>query len=73
MGYSIGKYKVRVRTVVVGEVTCTSGGYDEPQRRSRAVHAALKKSRQVQIRNARRPLAGGECEVITIEPVGTAE
>lgn len=69
MGYLTVKYRVRVRTVVIGEIVVSGYGYNEEARVKRAVELAQFKSRHVQLRNARRPLIGGDFEVLTVEPV----
>jgi len=69
MTWATRKYRVRVRTIVIGEVEVSVHGYDEISRINAAVSNASQKSRRVQIKNARRPITGGEIEVLTVEPV----
>lgn len=69
MDYRTVKYRVRVRTTVIGEVIVLVSGYGEEKRVKRAVEVAQGKSRYIQLKNARRPLAGGDLEVLTVEPV----
>ena len=69
MSESTRKYRVRVRTTVIGEVEVSAFGYGEDDRIDTAAKNATVKSRRVQIKNARRPITGGEIEVLTVEPV----
>ena len=69
MSEAIRKYRVRCRATVIGEVEVTVYGYDEDRCINRAVEEAIQKSRRVQIKNARRPISGGEIEVLTVEPI----
>jgi len=69
MSWATRKYRVRVRTTVIGEVDVNCHGYDENSRIDTAAREATQKSRRVQIKNARRPITGGEIEVLTVEPV----
>ena len=69
MSRATRKYRVRVRAAVIGEVDVSVYGYDENTRIDSAAHEAIRKSRRVQIRNARRPISGGDVEVLTVEPV----
>ena len=69
MSWATRKYRVRVRTTVIGEVEVSAHGYGEDDRIDHAAKEATTKSRRVQIKNARRPITGGDIEVLTVEPV----
>jgi len=69
MSESTRKYRVRVRAAIIGEVEVTVYGYNENRRIDNAACEAINKSRRVQIKNARRPITGGDIEVLTVEPI----
>jgi len=69
MSSNTRKYRVRVRATIIGEVDVAVYGYDENHRIDFAAREAINKSRRVQIKNARRPITGGEIEVLTVEPI----
>jgi hypothetical protein len=69
MSESTRKYRVRVRAAIIGEVEVTVYGYNENRRIDNAASEAINKSRRVQIKNARRPITGGDIEVLTVEPI----
>jgi len=72
MSWDTHSYLVRVRCTVIAEVRVATHGWSEADRRRRAIEVALTKSRQIQLKNARRPVAGADdFEVLTIEPISS--
>lgn len=61
------KYKVLVRTSVIAEIFVTyNSGYSEETRRQNVANLVTRE-RSRALRRARRPITGGEFEVLSVE------